>query len=342
MIEVQGLTKVYGTKAAIDNISFTVEHGEVVGFLGPNGAGKTTTMRVLSCFMPPTSGTAKVNGYDIHTQALEVRRRIGYLPEQVPLYTDLTVTQYLNFVAEAKGLPRLSRRQKVGEAIERCLLQDARERIIGKLSKGYRQRVGLAQALLGDPPILILDEPTIGLDPKQIIEIRSLIRDMKGERTVILSTHILPEVSMVCQRVIIINRGRIIAVDTPESLTRRLQRSTRVLLQIDGPPDQVAGRLREMAGVLRVELTDGAGALRRYLVETEKERDIRQELARVVCGSGWGLLELRPVDMTLEDIFIHLVTEETDSMTDDRQPTTGDGSTEDIRPSSVEGLAEVG
>jgi ABC-2 type transport system ATP-binding protein len=310
MIEVEGLTKVYGIKTAIDNLTFTVQQGEVVGFLGPNGAGKTTTMRVLSCYMPPTSGTARVGGYDIHTQGLEVRRRIGYLPEHVPLYTDLTVTQYLSFVAEAKGLSRLTRRQRVGEAIERCLLQDARGRIIGKLSKGYRQRVGLAQALLGDPPILILDEPTIGLDPKQIIEIRSLIRDMQGERTVILSTHILPEVSVVCQRVIIINEGRIVAVDTPESLTRRLQRSTQVLLQIDGPPDQVTARLREAPGVLQVAMKDGAGALRRYLVETEKDRDLRQELARVVCGSGWGLLELRPVDMSLEDIFIRLVTEE--------------------------------
>ncbi|MFQ5848750.1 MAG: ABC transporter ATP-binding protein [Candidatus Methylomirabilales bacterium] len=310
MIEVQGLTKVYGHTVAIDNLAFTVERGEVVGFLGPNGAGKTTTMRVLSCFMPPTSGTARVSGYDIRTQALEVRRRIGYLPEHVPLYTDLTVTQYLNFVAEAKGLPRLSRRQKVGEAIERCLLQDAQGRIIGKLSKGYRQRVGLAQALLGDPPILILDEPTIGLDPKQIIEIRSLIRNMQHERTVILSTHILPEVSMVCQRVIIINQGRIVAVDTPESLTHRLQRSTQVLLQVEGPREQVSGRLCEMAGVLRVEMKDGAGAICRYLVETDKARDLRQELARTVCNSGWGLLELRPVDMSLEDIFIRLVTEE--------------------------------
>jgi len=310
MIEVEGLTKVYGNTTAIDSLTFTVQQGEVVGFLGPNGAGKTTTMRVLSCYMPPTSGTARVGGYDIRTQALEVRRRIGYLPEHVPLYTDLTVTQYLTFVAEAKGLSRLTRRQRVGEAIERCLLQDARKRIIGKLSKGYRQRVGLAQALLGDPPILILDEPTIGLDPKQIIEIRSLIRDMQGERTVILSTHILPEVSMVCQRVIIINEGRIVAVDTPETLTRRLQRSTQVLLQIDGPPDQVSVRLREAPGVLQVVMKDGAGALRRYLVETDKDRDLRQELARVVCTSGWGLLELRPVDMSLEDIFIRLVTEE--------------------------------
>ena len=311
MIEVEGLTKVYGNTTAIDSLTFTVQQGEVVGFLGPNGAGKTTTMRVLSCYMPPTSGTARVGGYDIRTQALDVRRRIGYLPEHVPLYTDLTVTQYLSFVAEAKGLSRLTRRQRVGEAIERCLLQDARGRIIGKLSKGYRQRVGLAQALLGDPPILILDEPTIGLDPKQIIEIRSLIRDMQGERTVILSTHILPEVGMVCQRVIIINEGRIVAVDTPETLTRRLQRSTQVLLQIDGPPDQVTVRLREAPGVLQVVMKDGAGALRRYLVETDKDRDLRQELARVVCSSGWGLLELRPVDMSLEDVFIRLVTEET-------------------------------
>jgi ABC-2 type transport system ATP-binding protein len=310
MIEVEGLTKLYGSKAAIDNLTFRVEKGEVVGFLGPNGAGKTTTMRVLSCFMPPTAGTARVAGYDIRSQALEVRRRIGYLPEHVPLYTDLTVTQYLNFVADAKGVPRQARRQRVEETIERCLLQDARRRIIGKLSKGFRQRVGLAQALLGDAPVLILDEPTIGLDPKQIIEIRSLIRDMRGERTVILSTHILPEVSMVCQRVIIINEGRIVAVDTPENLTRRLQRSTQVLLQIEGPPEQITRRLGEVNGVLRVQTKDGAGSLCRYLVETEKSQDLRQELARVICGSGWGLLELRPVDMSLEDIFIRLGPEE--------------------------------
>ncbi len=325
MIEVQGLTKVYGNKAAVDNLTFSVEQGEVVGFLGPNGAGKTTTMRVLSCFMPPTSGSAKVAGYDIHADSIEVRRRIGYLPEHVPLYTELTVTQYLNFVAEAKAVPRVQRRQKVGELIERCLLHDVRGRIINTLSKGYRQRVGLAQALLGDPPVLILDEPTIGLDPKQIIEIRNLIRQMQGERTVLLSTHILPEVSVVCQRVIIINEGRIVAVDTPENLTRRLQRSTQVLLQVEGPPDQVTGRLREMAGILRVEMKDGGGVLGRYVVETEKDCDLRRELAHVVCSSGWGLLELRPVDMSLEDVFIRLVTEEQDSMTVDRPPVTLDG-----------------
>ena len=325
MIEVQGLTKFYGNKAAVDNLTFSVEQGEVVGFLGPNGAGKTTTMRVLSCFMPPTSGSAKVAGYDIHADSVEVRRRIGYLPEHVPLYTDLTVTQYLNFVAEAKAVPRLQRRQKVGELIERCLLHEVQGRIINTLSKGYRQRVGLAQALLGDPPVLILDEPTIGLDPKQIIEIRNLIRQMQGERTVLLSTHILPEVSVVCQRVIIINEGRIVAVDTPENLTRRLQRSTQVLLQVEGPPDQVTGRLREMAGILRVEMKDGGGVLGRYVVETEKDCDLRRELAHVVCSSGWGLLELRPVDMSLEDVFIRLVTEEQDSMTVDRSPVTLDG-----------------
>ncbi len=325
MIEVQGLTKIYGNKAAVDNLTFSVEQGEVVGFLGPNGAGKTTTMRVLSCFMPPTSGSAKVAGYDIHADSIEVRRRIGYLPEHVPLYTELTVTQYLNFVAEAKAVPRLHRRQKVGEVIERCLLHDVRGRIINTLSKGYRQRVGLAQALLGDPPVLILDEPTIGLDPKQIIEIRNLIRQMQGERTVLLSTHILPEVSVVCQRVIIINEGRIVAVDTPENLTRRLQRSTQVLLQVEGPPDQVTGRLREMAGILRVEMKDGGGVHGRYVVETEKDCDLRRELAHVVCSSGWGLLELRPVDMSLEDVFIRLVTEEQDSMTVDRSPVTLDG-----------------
>ncbi|MBI4412929.1 MAG: ABC transporter ATP-binding protein, partial [candidate division NC10 bacterium] len=233
MIEVEGLTKFYGPKAAIEEVSFEVAKGEVVGFLGPNGAGKTTTMRILACFMPPTSGTARLAGFDIGKHSLQVRRRIGYLPESVPLYGDMTVRQYLTFAAEAKGVPRPQRGGRVAEVMERCLISDVPERLVRNLSKGYRQRVGLAQALVGNPEVLILDEPTLGLDPKQILEIRSLIRDMRGERTVILSTHILPEVSMVCQRVIIIHEGRIAAVDTPENLNLRLQKSSRILLEVE-------------------------------------------------------------------------------------------------------------
>jgi len=310
MIEVDGLTKFYGPKAAIEEVSFQVAKGEVVGFLGPNGAGKTTTMRILACFMPPTSGTARVAGFDIGKDSLQVRRRIGYLPESVPLYGDMTARQYLTFAAEAKGVPRSERAKRVAGVLERCLLTDVPDRLIRNLSKGYRQRVGIAQALVADPEVLILDEPTLGLDPKQIIEIRSLIRDMRGERTVILSTHILPEVSMVCQRVIIINEGRIAAVDTPENLNLRLQKSSRILLEVEGPAEEVRRTLAGVRGVLTVapqEPRDGRG---RYLVETDREQDLRKELARAVTDSGWGLTELRPVDLTLEDIFIRLVTRE--------------------------------
>lgn len=310
MIEVEGLTRFYGPKAAIEEVSFEVAKGEVVGFLGPNGAGKTTTMRILACFMPPTSGTARVAGFDIGKDSLEVRRRIGYLPESVPLYGDMTVRQYLTFVAEAKGVPRPERPARVAGVTERCLLTDVQDRLIRNLSKGYRQRVGLAQALVGNPEVLILDEPTLGLDPKQIIEIRSLIRDMRGERTVILSTHILPEVSMVCQRVIIINEGRIVAVDTPENLNLRLQKSSQILLEVEGPVEEVRRTLAGVKGVLAVAPQEARDGRRRFLVETEREQDLRKDLARAVTSSGWGLTELRPVDLTLEDIFIRLVTRE--------------------------------
>ncbi|HEV8661931.1 MAG TPA: ATP-binding cassette domain-containing protein [Candidatus Methylomirabilis sp.] len=310
MIEVEGLTRFYGPKAAIEEVSFEVAKGEVVGFLGPNGAGKTTTMRILACFMPPTSGTARVAGFDIGKDSLEVRRRIGYLPESVPLYGDMTVRQYLTFAAEAKGVSRSERATRVTGVTERCLLADVLDRLIRNLSKGYRQRVGLAQALVGNPEVLILDEPTLGLDPKQIIEIRSLIRDMRGERTVILSTHILPEVSMVCQRVIILNEGRIVAVDTPENLNLRLQKSSRILLEVEGPEEEVRRTLAGVKGVLAVAPQEARDGRRRFLVETEREQDLRKDLARAVTSKGWGLTELRPVDLTLEDIFIRLVTRE--------------------------------
>jgi ABC-2 type transport system ATP-binding protein len=267
-------------------------------------------MRILSCYMPATRGRARVAGYDVFSQSLDVRKRIGYLPENVPLYGDLTVASYLDFVAEAKGVGRSERRRRVAEVLERCLIDDVRGKLIAKLSKGYRQRVGLAQALVSDPEVLILDEPTIGLDPRQIIEIRQLIKSLAGQRTVILSSHILPEVSMVCSRVIIINQGKVIAVDTPENLTSQLSQSARIQLQVEGPVEVVAKELGRVPGVLGVEqraLVNGVGT---FVVESGRERDVRRELARVVVGRQWGLLELRPVALTLEDIFIQLVTEE--------------------------------
>jgi ABC-2 type transport system ATP-binding protein len=311
MIEAEKLTKYYDKVAAIEDVSFTVEKGEIVGFLGPNGAGKTTTMRILTGFLPPSSGTARVAGYDILANSLQVRRRIGYLPEAVPLYTDMKVAAYLEFVAEVKGLERRERRRSVGQIMEKCRIVDVQRVLIGSLSRGYRQRVGIAQALLNNPEVLILDEPTVGLDPQQIIEIRQLIKELSGQSTIILSTHILPEVSMVCQRVIIINDGHIIAVDTPENLTARLQSSAKLLLTVDGPVGQVEEALTQLPGVLRVEpKNESRDATVSFVVESERSRDLRREVSRLIVDRGWGLLELRPADMTLEEIFIRLVTEE--------------------------------
>ncbi len=311
MIEAEKLTKYYEKVAAIEDVSFAVEKGEIVGFLGPNGAGKTTTMRILAGFLPPSSGTARVAGYDILADSLQVRRRIGYLPENVPLYTDMKVAAYLEFVGEVKGLQRRERRRKIAEIMEKCRIVEVQRMLIGALSRGYRQRVGIAQALLNDPEVLILDEPTVGLDPKQIIEIRQLIKELSGQSTIILSTHILPEASMVCERVIIINDGHIIAVDTPENLTARLQNSAKLLLTVEGPADQIEAVLIQLPGVLRVEprgdASDGSVS---FVVESERSRDLRREASRMIIDRGWGLLELRPADMTLEEIFIRLVTEE--------------------------------
>ncbi len=312
MIEVDRLTKYYGPVAAIQDVTFSVEKGGIVGFLGPNGAGKTTTMRILSCFMPASSGTARVAGYDVFEQSLEVRRRIGYLPENVPLYADMTVATYLDFVADIKGLGRAERRRRVGEVMGRCLIEDVQGRLIGRLSKGYRQRVGLAQALVADPQVLVLDEPTIGLDPKQIIEIRSLIKSLAGEHTVILSTHILPEVSMVCEGVIIINRGRIVASGPLDRLMDELSPVARVQLQVEGPAEIVGASLRALPGVTRVEgrgVVDGVGT---FVVEADRGRDVRRELFQLVAQQRWGLLELRALDLSLEDVFIRVVAGEED------------------------------
>src|SRR5437588_6848400 len=272
MIEVQNLTKHYGPITAIRDVSFSVAPGEIVGFLGPNGAGKSTTMRILACFMPASSGTARIAGRDVFRESLEVRKRIGYCPENVPLYSDLRVAPYLDFVAEVKGLGRAERRRQVAEVMERCLITEVQHRLIGRLSKGYRQRVGLAQAILGDPEVLILDEPTIGLDPEQVTEIRSLIRRLQGERTVLLSSHILSEVSLLCRRVIVINKGRILAEDTPERLSDRLRPSLRVSLRVEAPRDAVVSLLSAIPGVIRA---DGDGPDASVRLEARSEDALR-------------------------------------------------------------------
>ncbi|MFH1624099.1 MAG: ATP-binding cassette domain-containing protein [Pseudomonadota bacterium] len=311
MIEVENLTKYYGSIPAIEDLTFTVEKGEILGFLGPNGAGKTTTMRILSCFMPATRGTAKVAGYDVFEDSLEVRRRIGYQPESVPLYRDMSVRAYLNFVAEVRGIDRRARGTKVEKAMDECGITEVSGKLIGKLSKGYRQRVGISQALVHDPEVLILDEPTIGLDPRQIHEMRELIKNLAGERTIILSTHILPEVSMTCQRVIIINEGRLVAMDTPENLTTKLQKARRIIVEIGGPPDDVIKELKEVAGVTSIEKKDAKSENTFvYAVDSTIDRDIRGELFTTISKNGWILSEMREIDMSLEDIFLKLVTEE--------------------------------
>jgi gliding motility-associated transport system ATP-binding protein len=311
VIEVDHLTKVYNNRKVVDDISFKVNKGEILGFLGPNGAGKTTTMRILTCYMPGTDGTAKVAGYDVFEESLEVRKRIGYLPENLPLYHEMTVESYLHFVARIKGTPSAGRKNTVNEAMEKCSIADVRDRIIGKLSKGYKQRVGLAQSLLNNPEVLILDEPTIGLDPKQIFEVRSLIKGLAGSHTVILSTHILPEVSMTCNRVVIINNGKLVAIDTPEGLAHQVKGAERVALVVDGPQDSVIQKLQSIDGVINVQAAGGGnGQPTSFTVECRLDTDLRRELASAVVSQGWGLLELRGVSMSLEDVFINLITKE--------------------------------
>jgi ABC-2 type transport system ATP-binding protein len=307
MIEVDQLTKRYGPVTAIQDVSFGVEKGRIVGFLGPNGAGKSTTMKILSCFMPASSGTARVAGFDVFSQSLEVRRRIGYLPENAPLYADLSVAAYLEFVAEIKGVGRSARRARVADVMDRCFVTDMQRRMIGKLSKGYRQRVGLAQALLGDPEVLILDEPTIGLDPKQIAEIRSLIRSLAGQHTVILSTHILPEVSMVCDGVIIINRGRIVAQGTEAELVEQVFPTARVELRVAGASGDVAQALRAVPAVLSVEPLAARDGAQGFLVESPRDSDVSSDLVALVMARGWALKELHQVGMSLEEVFIRVV-----------------------------------
>ena len=324
MIKVEGLTKRYARTVAVDNISFEVEKGQIVGFLGPNGAGKTTTMRVLTCFLPPTAGTAQVAGFDVLEQPLEVKKRIGYLPESPPLYPDMEVTEYLTFVGMLKGLARADVPKRVNEVCDRCAISDVKQKLIGKLSKGYRQRVGLAQAILHNPDVLILDEPTSGLDPKQIIETRELIRSLAGDHTIILSTHILSEVEHSCERVIIINHGKLVAQDTVTNLTNRLRGSESVAVEVAAANGnlnhaEVRQRLEQVAGVSRVVLKDTKDNHCSFEVESMQGRSIRAEVARAVVKAGWDLNELRPVGFSLEDIFLQLTAaEKADTKTDEK------------------------
>jgi ABC-2 type transport system ATP-binding protein len=310
MIEVESLTKRYGRTTAVDGVSFRVEKGEVLGFLGPNGAGKTTTMRILTCYLPPTEGTARVAGYDVFQQPLEVKRRVGYLPETPPLYPDMDVQGYLDFCARIKGVAAKERRARVADAIEKCRVGEVRRTLIGKLSKGYRQRVGLAQAILHNPDVLILDEPTAGLDPKQIIETRELIRGLAGTHTVILSTHILPEVSMTCGRVVIINQGRVVAEDTPQNLTRRLRGAGTLHVEVHGDETDILATAQAVPGVLAVQRRHVHDGVVVFDVESESGRDVRAELARALVTKGYGLLGLQQLGMSLEDIFLQLTTTE--------------------------------
>jgi ABC-2 type transport system ATP-binding protein len=310
VIEVQHLTKQYGRFTAVDDVSFRVDKGEILGFLGPNGAGKTTTMRVLTGYMPPTDGKAIVAGYDVIEQPIEAKRRTGYLPETPPLYPDMTVSEYLTFCARIKGVSRAERKKQVTTAMERTRVADMAKRHCGKLSKGYKQRVGLAQALLHNPDVLILDEPTAGLDPKQIIETRRLIKEQAGDHTIILSTHILPEVSQTCQRVVIINKGRVVAVDTPDNLTAKLRGSEAMYVEIDAAGGNAQPLLTALPGVTSVSETATAAGHVAFEVQSAQGRDVRRDIAATIVRQGWGLLELRPMRLSLEEIFLSLTTED--------------------------------
>jgi ABC-2 type transport system ATP-binding protein len=311
MIKVEGLTKRYARTVAVDNVSFDVGKGQIVGFLGPNGAGKTTTMRVLTCFLPATEGRAEVAGYDVTTQSIEVKRRIGYLPEMPPLYPDMEVCEYLEFVGRLKGVAKSNIRQRVDEVAERCAVGDVKSKLISKLSKGYRQRVGLAQAIIHNPDVLILDEPTSGLDPKQIIETRDLIKSLAGDHTIILSTHILPEVEATCEKVVIINRGKIVATDTVENLTHRLRGSEMIAVEVSGgAAGDIQSKLEAIAGVDKVTARANTSGSLTLDVETQQGRQIRPAIARAVVESGWNLHELHAASYSLEEVFIELTSAE--------------------------------
>jgi len=299
MIEVEHLSKIYGSTTAISDVDFTVEKGEILGFLGPNGAGKTTTMRILSGYIPATTGTARIAGYDVHQQSLEVRRRIGYLPENPPLYPEMTVESFLDFVARIKGISSGDRKARVDLVLSKCQLLEKRKVIIRKLSKGYKQRVGIAQAIVHDPPVIILDEPTVGLDPKQIIEVRNLIKSLAGEHTIILSTHILPEVSITCDRATIINRGRIVA----NNITTATPASSSYEIEIEGDRDSLLEILQQLPQVEQAAKV-GDNLLK---IVGQVGTNLGAELARIVVNNGYNLLEMRRTRKTLEDIFLEVI-----------------------------------
>ena len=309
VIEVRDLTKFYGNFTAIEGVSFQVGKGEILGFLGPNGAGKTTTMRILTGFMPPTSGTATVAGHDVVDKSLEVRRVMGYLPETVPIYTDMTVSAYLRFMGTLRGMNPKQIRKRTGEVIDVCRLGDYRNSFIGKLSKGFRQRVGIAQAILHEPQVLVLDEPTIGIDPIQVVETRNLIKELGREHTIVLSTHILPEVSMLCRRVVIIHEGQIVAEDSPRNLAERLQGVERVQVEIRGPGPQINEAIRAIRGVMNVSHS-ADGDHNAFVVEAKRGLDLRTTISKVVISNGWGLLTIQLLGMSLEEIFLKLTTDE--------------------------------
>lgn len=308
MIEVENLIKRYGPYTAVDGISFSVKKGEILGFLGPNGAGKTTTMRILTGYLPATEGRARVAGFDVFEQPLEVKRRLGYIPETPPLYPDLEVHDFLDFCARIKGVPKAQRAARIDDAIEKTRIGDVRRKHIGKLSKGYRQRVGLAQAILANPDVLILDEPTAGLDPKQILETRELIKSLGGSHTIVLSTHILPEVSVTCGRVVIINKGRVVAEDTPDNLVLRLKGAASLHVEARGATSEAFDQaLRSVSGVAALKVTS-AGDLLNAEIEAQAGHDVRADVARCIVQKGWDLVGLHQAAMSLEDVFLQLTT----------------------------------
>jgi gliding motility-associated transport system ATP-binding protein len=306
VIEASHLTKEFGSIRAIDDVSFTIPKGEIVGFLGPNGAGKTTTMRILTGIFPPTSGRVRIAGFDTIEHALEARRRLGYFAENAPYYPDLTVAAYLSYVSKLRGIESACRAREVAQAMDGCRLEPVAGRLVGKLSKGYRQRVGLAQALLGDPEVLILDEPTIGLDPEQVSEIRGLIRGLRGERTVLLSSHVVSEVSLLCRRIIVINKGRILADDTPERLSGRFRSSLRVSLRVEAPRHEVVEVLSRIPGVIRALSEEADSSVR---LDAQNE-DVLREVSRTIQDRRWLVLEMKRETLGLEEIFLSLVHEE--------------------------------
>jgi ABC-2 type transport system ATP-binding protein len=319
MIEAIHLTKVYDNTPALSDVSFQVEKGEILGFLGPNGAGKTTTMRILTGYMPPTSGTATVAGFDVLDSSLDVRKKTGYLPENPPVYGDMTVSSFLRFIARIKGVPKTKEKERTDYVVSRCGLQEVRKRLIGHLSRGFRQRVGLAQALIHDPEVLILDEPTIGLDPGQIIEIRQLIKSLAGEHTIILSSHILPEVEQTCSKVVIINRGRIIAVDTPERLSVSLRGVNLYNMVVRRPSEELEKLILALPGIVNLR-TDETG---NYTIEADKDVDLREQISELAVRNNTGLLELKSVAFTLEDVFVQLTTAEQEANTPAADATAG-------------------